>query len=105
MENVMNLSQIRFRAFFNAIVTVNKQLQSREGTTQLLDAAREDTPIIDEMLRETKLIETQCNDPGELDDMRRTMQRDLTVILALRHLLQSEDKRARAAVFPRIAAN
>jgi hypothetical protein len=101
----MNLSQIRFRAFFNAVVTVNKQLQSREGTTQLLDAAREDTPIIDEMLRETKLIEAQCDDPGELDEMRRTMQRDLIVMLALRHLEQHDVAKSRAAVFPRMASN
>ena len=95
----MDLTQLRFSTFVDAVVVAMIQLNDPDASAKLLDAARVDTPIIDEILRAMYLVKVSGN--GNQEDAWRALSRDLAVILALRQL----DLKAPSVMFPRYAAN
>ena len=73
----------------NAIIKVNKLMDDEDTCNKLLDAAKEDTPIIDQLMAEmNKLFEH--HDGATKEKGVTAAQRDLTVLLALREIEKSE---------------
>ena len=101
----MDLKQMRFCEFARALATINEQLNERDAHKRLLDAARVDTPIIDEFLREFQLVLATIECEEKRQEIGEKILRDMSVFLALRHLEQQKQATARASMFPRVAAN
>ena len=84
----MKLWKLRLDDFMQAMVNVNQRLNDTAGCSVLLDAAREDTPIVGELLEQIALLHGMPGHPRKKLGIM-TAQRDLAVILAFRHLEQS----------------
>lgn len=81
----MNLDELDLDTFMNAIMVVNKAMADEKSCNKLLDAAKKDTPIIDQLMAEiNKLYEHE--DGPQKEKGIATAQRDLTVLLALREI-------------------
>jgi hypothetical protein len=69
----------------NAIMKVNRLMANESDCNSLLDAAKEDTPIIAQLIVEiNKLFEHE--DRPQKEKGIATAERDLTVLLALREV-------------------
>lgn len=93
----MNLSDLNIDVFFSCVAEVHRQPSDPDEQPRLLDAAREDTPIINGILREFMAMVA-------LDRHRKhrkaiaIAQRDLVIFLALRAM----ERRGRAKEMPRL---
>jgi len=85
----MKLKELDLDTFMNAIIKVNKLMANEKSCNNLLDAAKKDTPIIDELLAEMNKI-FQHEEGPEKEKGVTAAERDLTILLALREIEKSE---------------
>jgi len=60
----MKLAKLDLDTFMNAVTKVNKLMENEQACNKLLDAARRDTPIIDQLMAEMNIL-FQCEDGGD----------------------------------------
>jgi hypothetical protein len=85
----MKLKELDLDTFMNAIARVNKVMADEEACNDLLDAARKDTPLIDELMAEMNRLFDHEDGPQKERGVTAA-QRDLTVLLALREIEKAE---------------
>jgi len=81
----MNLKELDLNTFMNAIIKVNQLMADEKSCNSLLNKAKKDTPIIDELLAEINNLFGHEDGPQKEKGVA-TAQRDLTVLLALREI-------------------
>ena len=81
----MNLKELDLNTFMNAIIKINQLMTDEKSCNSLLNKAKKDTPIIDELLAEINNLFGHEDSP-EKEKGVTTAQRDLTVLLALREI-------------------
>jgi hypothetical protein len=86
---MMKLEELDLDTFMNAIIKVNKLMADEKACNSLLDAARKDTPIIDELMAEMNKLLKHKDGPQKEKGVAAA-ERDLTVLLALREIEKGE---------------
>lgn len=85
----MRIACLTIDEFMAAIKSVNAALSDPERYDQLLGTASSDTPIIEELLEQIALIEA-FPDSKQKEVGLTAAHRDLTILLALRHIEKTE---------------
>jgi hypothetical protein len=85
----MKLAELDLDTFMNAIVKVNRLMEDENTCNDLLDAAKRDTPIIDQLLADMNKL-FQHEDGPQKEKGVTASERDLTVLLALREVEKGE---------------
>lgn len=95
----MELSKVSYHAFVRHLRSVRCQLEDKREQARLLDAAREDTPVIESLLQ---VLSRFLGEPEETrnEDAVAFADRDLQVFLALRSLEAEQRAAAAATVVP-----
>lgn len=81
----MRLAELDLDTFMNAIVEVNRLMEDETKCNILLDDAKKDTPIIDQLLAEMNKLFKHEEEPQKEKGVAAA-ERDLTVLLALREI-------------------
>ena len=85
----MKLAELDLDTFMNAIVKVNRLMEDEVTCNDLLDVAKRDTPIIDQLLAEMNKL-FQHEEGPQKEKGVAVAERDLTVLLALREIEKAE---------------
>ena len=85
----MKLVQLDLDMFMNAIVKVNRLMEDEKTCNGLLDEAKGDTPIIDQLMAKMNKL-FQYEEGPQKEKGVAAAQRDLTVLLALREIEKAE---------------
>jgi len=85
----MKLSELDLETLMNAIIKVNRLMEDEDTCNHLLDAAKSDTPIIDQLMTEINNLYSH-EDNIQAEKGIAAAQRDLTILLALREIEQCD---------------
>lgn len=81
----MRLAEPNLDMFMYAIAKINKLMGDEDTCSNLLDEAKEDTPIIDQLLTEMQRLYEHKEGPQQAKGVDMA-ERDLTVLLAIREI-------------------
>ena len=85
----MKLKELDLDTLMNAIIKVNKLMADEEACNELLDTAKKDTPIIDQLMAEMNKLFKHTDGPQKAKGVAAA-ERDLTILLALREIEKTE---------------
>lgn len=88
----MQLSDIDTDRFFSALMKVGRLLSNKAMAKELLDGAREDTPVINGILREAAMLAVS-DENGSNRLAMLVAEQHLAVMLALRELERQQARR------------
>lgn len=80
----MNLTEMNTDVFFSCLAKVHSQLEEPGGYNKLMNEARQDTPIIEGLLRQLAMV-LQI-EQGSQSTVRALAHRDVELFLALREM-------------------
>ena len=97
----MQITKLTLRKYMRQIARIHKQLGDKRQMEELLDGAREDTPIVEEVL--CALAGIQASESEQEDDLeaaRSAAMRDLICFLALRAMDRERPQRKPDTAYP-----